>query len=728
MRRSLLLLVALATLPSTYALPPGEFPIALRAVGIAPYARRHPVATGNLSLFLAAWEDSRENPAQPSLWAARVSRTGSLIDPTGLRIAAFDPNSAIGTHLRSVATDGTDFLIAWTDDQNRLTLAKVTADGKVIHSPATGITAAAATIVWIGDSYVVFTTAVSSIPFAGGVLSAAVVDRDGTILLRESVGLRSVRAISASFNQAGGNVLLGWLKVDDASVHVGSIPAQQIKSGTIFPPGDNAPGFGASPIALSIANATADAVMAAWLDVGSEPPAYHAQLLQNNGTPLSDDVVLAVAGQSLPPTVVWNGAEYVVSYVDDQNVGQLRRFSVDGTALTGAAQIVSTDVTGITLGTFPGFDDSIVVWTDHRGAVEQTNANIVTAGTTALRLPLTLLLSASFPDRSDAAVVWRGDHYLAAWRDAFDLTHAMVGRFNADGQPLDGPGISISSGRSAAPPALASNGNTAVVAWLDLDGVASSLVDPTGHSSRLSFGFAGGLPDANWNGQQYLVAWRTPDGQIVGLRISGTGSIIDVQPVTIAPGSGDPLIGWTGNAYVIVYPENPPCFLAVCPPSATLWAQIVSPNLTPIGSRIQLSGAAAGTPVIASGAAGALVVWPLTAGGTTTLQAARVVNGAVIDALNGFPIGAATYATAYATATGWGVVSGPYVWSVSSNGAVSPRVTALGFVPPGVRSSVVLGGPEPLVVYRRDPIGDEQMKQVVARFLITSRRERAARR
>jgi len=64
---------------------------------------------------------------------------------------------------------------------------------------------------------------------------------------------------------------------------------------------------------------------------------------------------------------------------------------------------------------------------------------------------------------------------------------------------------------------------------------------------------------------------------------------------------------------------------------------------------------------------------------------------------------------------------------VSVNGTVSPRVTEFPFVPAGTRAFVVLGGPAPLVLYRRPPQGSEQAMQVVARYVVTSHRERAAR-
>ena len=53
MKRCLMLLVALATIPSTFALPAGEFPIAARPTGSAPYDRRNVMVAANESMALA---------------------------------------------------------------------------------------------------------------------------------------------------------------------------------------------------------------------------------------------------------------------------------------------------------------------------------------------------------------------------------------------------------------------------------------------------------------------------------------------------------------------------------------------------------------------------------------------------------------------------------------------------------------------------------------------------
>lgn len=725
MRRCLLLLVALATIPSTFALPPGEFPIAPLPIGAAPYERRHPEVASSNDTFLAVWEDSRVVPNQPRLWGARVTRGGALLDPTGFPIVAFPPNSLIGSHMRAVVSDGTDFLVVWADDGDHLGLAKVTAAGKVTIAPDPKMGGDGAVAVWTGGSYAVFVTDAPTVPFVGVGVGAATIDRDGNVLNRLTIGL-NVRSISVAMNRNKTDVLLGWLEVGNTAIHVAPISVQQIESGGVTPPpAALLTNPGGIPTSIGIASDGFN-VFAAFLDEGTTPGRYRGLVLDSQGFPQSPIVTLGLAS-AFPtrPNVSWNGAEYLVTFKDNNDQGRLQKFAADGTQLIPTPMVVSAPVTDITVASLPGLDDSLVVWNDQQGSVQEVSADIVSPSTLPFHLTAHVLLSASFADRSEAPVVWRGNHYLAAWRDALEFARVVFGRFTADGVPLDGSGVLVGSGGSSAPPSLASNGRTAVIAWLDINGVASSFINEAGEVSRLSYNFPGGLPSVHWNGQQYLVAWRSTQSQLLGLRINGSGQLIDNAPITIAPSSGQPFIGWTGNSYVIAYQEIPDCAPS-CGTAPILWAQLVSSGLTAIGGRIQLSEPSAGTPAVADGVGGTLIVWPRTVGDSTTLRGVRVLNGTVLDSLNGFEIGAALQASVFGSAAGWGVVSGPYLWVVSRNGAVSPRFPQFPFVPAGAHSAVVFGGPAPLVVYRRDPVGSEQMMQVVAHYAFSPKRERAA--
>src|SRR5438874_5512638 len=139
MKRCLMLLVALATIPSTYALPAGEFPIAARPTSFAPYDRRNVMVAATDTIALVAWEDFRVDPNQPPrVWATRIKLfTGEVMDTTGIQIAALP--ALEGSALRAVGTDGNDFVVAWTENF-RIKLAHITSDtGVIAHRVDTGI-------------------------------------------------------------------------------------------------------------------------------------------------------------------------------------------------------------------------------------------------------------------------------------------------------------------------------------------------------------------------------------------------------------------------------------------------------------------------------------------------------------------------------------------------------------------------------------------------------------
>jgi hypothetical protein len=582
---------------------------------------------------------------------------------------------------------------------------------------------------WAGDSYAVFFTDPATPLFFPAAVNIILLRTDGSTRAPATVVLRSEGVASFASASANGGELLfvTWSDVADGAVHTLSFGTFHLRDSTLVAAPPIPPVFqpGQPPLDVSMATNGTDA-FAVWFEQDNGD--YRVQRF-GNGFAFGPSAIVAAAPQELADTALtWDGLQYVVFFKAEDESLQAVRYAADGTRLDltplGLTPPVVDDVSAAAPLSLP--DGSFVAWVGDDGddTGQQVFGDFLTRTGVFGPPPGEQTLSVSFADRSDATVVWVGDHYLAAWHDATNFTRAAIGRFTIEGQPLDGTGIIVSSGDVAAPPVLATNGRTAVVAWIDTNGVAAAFVD--GGTVRPLFeDFAGGIPSVNWNGQQYVVVWRSPQGQLMGIRVSGTGTFIDNQPVTIAPVTGQPIIGWTGNSYVVAFRDPEGCFLP-CNPSI-LWAQLVSPALNPIGSRIQLSETLAGLPVIASGPAGALVVWPRTAGTTTTLRGARVVNGAVLDPLNGFQIGEATYATAYAGPNGWGVVSGPFHWSVSANGTVAPRVTLFPFVPLGARSLVVLGGPEPLVVYRREPVGSEQMMQSVARFFISPTRGRAVR-
>lgn len=732
MKRCLLLLVALATMTSAYALVPGEFPIAPLPKGPAPFDRRNVIVAVNSTVALAVWEDFRVDPSRPPrVWGSRFRRdTGQVLDPTGISIAPLAATE--GSNLRAVATDGADFLVAWTEGY-RLRLSRVLANGEVVEVAAPDLDADDVSITFAGDMYAVFfTLPKGNNRFLPGV-HVALFDKSGRLVrvVGNAVYSNGAPAITSVASAGDTFLYLAWSDVADGAVHTAAFLTSQLRAGVLVPAPKVVEVSSAStaPSLISIATDGTN-VLATWLDVDSNPPVYQLRRFDGNGTPLGPITLIERAG-TIPaaPAAAWDGIQYVVAFSAADNSLEAVRYTANGARSDSTPLPISPpNVAGVAAAASPGRIETVIAWLSKQSNGATIAADFILPDGAVRFTPGHLSLSTSFAYRSDAVIAWRGNHYLATWSDAVlgDIG-AAFGRLSPEGQPLDGSGIDLGASASALPPSLATNGSTAVVAWLDVGGVAAWFVDANGNPARRLSNFPGGVPSVNWNGQQYVVVWRSSVGQLVGVRMSPAGSILDQQLISITDVTGQPFIGWTGNSYVAVYQQLDPCFPSPCDPPSTLWAQLLTPSLTPIGTRIQISEHKAGLPTLADGPGGTLVVWPRTVGSSTTLRGARILNGAVLDPLNGFEIGVATQASVYASSAGWGVVSGPYLWNVSRNGGVSPRQFEFPFVPVGAHSAVVLGGPAPLVVYRRDPVGAEQMMQVVARYFTGPARHRGVR-
>lgn len=154
---------------------------------------------------LAVWGVGREYPSignrQPLLRAARVNVDGDLLDPVPLELPV-GGMTASPTIIVAVATDGTDFLVAWQDavvtypyvprdSRGRINAARVSMSRGVldtapirVSSSSTGQRGVA--VGWDGRSYVVAWTDTTR---GGGDVMAARVGRDGVVLDPAGVAL-----------------------------------------------------------------------------------------------------------------------------------------------------------------------------------------------------------------------------------------------------------------------------------------------------------------------------------------------------------------------------------------------------------------------------------------------------------------------------------------------------------------------------------------------------------
>lgn len=97
------------------------------------YGQLLPDAAFNDSLFLVGWEDHRTEPCQ--VYYSRLSADASVMDTGGVRLNGQDP--AACQQLPAVATNGTDFLVAWIGGGtigSTVFASRVGADGRTLDS------------------------------------------------------------------------------------------------------------------------------------------------------------------------------------------------------------------------------------------------------------------------------------------------------------------------------------------------------------------------------------------------------------------------------------------------------------------------------------------------------------------------------------------------------------------------------------------------------------------
>jgi hypothetical protein len=94
-----------------------------------------PVVAAGAADYLVAWGDDRLNAGHADVFAARVTHAGIVRDPFGFAISSA-PNEQTGP---SVASDGTNFLVTWSDTRNdpavsNIYAARVDANGAVLDT------------------------------------------------------------------------------------------------------------------------------------------------------------------------------------------------------------------------------------------------------------------------------------------------------------------------------------------------------------------------------------------------------------------------------------------------------------------------------------------------------------------------------------------------------------------------------------------------------------------
>ena len=531
--------------------------------------------------FLVVWSDSRSEHDPDvfgDIYGARVSPAGVVLDPSGIAIARVPGGQADP----AVAFDGTNFLVVWTDD------------------------------FWVGDADVV----------------GARVSRAGSVLdgvgIRIGTGSRPQREPAVAFD--GTNFFVVWSADGDV------FGTRVSRAGSVLDapgiPLSTAPnGQGSPAVAFDGTN-----LLVVWSDGrldSFEFDIFGARVRTSSfggGRPVvldPDGIPIATAPKAQrSPAVAFDGTNFLVVW-GDSRTGE--RSDIFGTRVTRAGSVL--DAAGIAIATsgsepavaFDG-NNFLVAWAGN-GA---TGARVTRAGSVLDPTGIFIGANEGGFGGSGLAVAFNGTDYLVVWTQPqagflsyFDVAGARVMR---SGSVLDPTGIAVAtSANDQTMPAVAFDGTNFLVVWADgqsgdlgsdIFGArvtpSGSLLDGTGIPIATRPG-SQSHPAVAFDGTNYLVVWS--DGDIFGARVTTSGSVLDTTSLPIATATElefVPAVAFNGADYLVVWERY----------SASSSFDILATRVTPAGSLLDATAIPIATdpgsqtnPAVASDGTNFLVVW-----------------------------------------------------------------------------------------------------------------------
>jgi hypothetical protein len=578
------------------------------AISTAANDQREPAIGFDGTNFLVTWDDSRAGLAD--IYAARVSTSGSVLDPAGLAIS-----TAANEQLEpAVAFDGTNYLVAWGDARSgayRVYAARVSPAGSVLDPNGIPISS------------------------AGGARPGLAFDGTNYLVAWQS----SANDIYGARVSPAGSVL------DPQGIAISTAPNYQLSPQVAFGGG---------------------VFLVTWTDYragGNDDDIYGARL-DPAGTVLDPDGIgISIApNEQWAPAVAFDGTNFLVAF-SSQNQPNVSDYSVRAARVSPVGTVLDPD--GLTIQLVANnqhspalaFDGTnyFVVWRDERsGTAAIYGARVTQDG--SLLDGTGIVISNGANDPSSPKVSFDGTDFLVVWGDASGVIKGT--RVSPSGTVLGPGGIAISpASRYGFQPAISFDGTNYLVVWTDdyydpvseydQDTVYGARVSPAGivldpSGIPLSSGnFEATEPAIAFDGTNYLVAW-SDGGAIYGTRVTEEGTVLDSAiPIATASGTADsPALAFDGTNYLVVWED-----FVGSPTGSDIYGARVNPDgtvLDPTGFAISSAANNQTSPTLAFDGTNYLVAWADSrmAANNHDIYGARVSpTGSVLD-LAGFVISA----------------------------------------------------------------------------------------
>lgn len=611
--------------------------------------------------YFVVWKDERNDNGD--IYGARVNTSGVVIDTNGIRISQAVNNQSNPV----IAFDGTNYLVVWDDSRTGGTYtdiyaARVSKSGIVLDTNGIPVSIASynqsnPAVVFNGSNYFVVWQDnrynISNWEIFGARVntSGIVLDPDG-ILISYATGHQWYPAVARD----GTNCLVVW--GDRRSGTREDIYGARVSSsGTVIDPD----GFPISTVAQNgqyFPSVAFDGTnyLVVWDDYRSTTHNIYGARVTPAGAVLDPNgrVISNAARDQLYPTIAFGDTNYLVvwddyrSNVDFDIYGA--RVDVSGSVIDFNGIIVSSAINYQLLPASAfGVDNYLVVWEDTRG---QTYFDIRGARVSPSGLILnssSIPISTATNDQMSPAVAFDGTNYLVVWADMRTNVWDIYGtRVDQSGNVLNPAGIVISNAANyQEKPAVAFDGTNYLVVWQDKRGgtyydiygtrvnQSGTVLNPTGISiSNAALDQV--EPEVAFDGTNYLVVWEdyrntstAPD--IYCTRVNPSGTVLNPNGIAISTASQYqmiPKVAFSGTNYLVVWLDNRNGNWDIYGARITPTGTVLDPNGIPICTHISTQM----SPAVGFDGTNYVVVWQDTRNGSFDIYGALInVSGSIVQ-------------------------------------------------------------------------------------------------
>ena len=658
-----------------------EFGMDKAISGSSSGSQANPAVTSVGTNYLVVWSDSRDAvDTGNDIFAARVTRAGTVLDPVGIAICRANGNQKNP----SLAVVSNMVLVVWDDQRlgsDTVFGARVSSLG-VVQDPQ-GIPLSAATsgqfnpkvaagstnffVVWEDDRN--FNAHNSDIYGARIAVSGAVLDPAGIAISTNAASQHNPTVVGNS-----NGFFVAWDDDRNSAITGTDIYGARVSNtGVLLDAGGVALTTTIRNQVLPVAAANAGTVLVVWQNrrtFSSQSDGIYGTRLNftNNTVNVLDangiSICTNTAAQRYPAIcALTNG--FLAVWRDNRN-NNANSYDIYGARVDPNGMVLDSNGIAICNNTASQNNPAVassaagafVVWSDARNTFGNNIYGTRISNTGVVLDANSLAVSLSGAPEVSPAVAFNGTNYLVVWEDYRNFASSDVdirgSRISGTGTVLDIAGINICN-QSAAQhhPSVAASGSEFLVAWADSRNVlttgvdiygsrinsAGTVLDPSGLALSQAVNDEA-APAVAGNSSSFLVAWEdnrnnnnVPD--IFATFVSQSGVISNPLglPITqnVGNGGNHPAIAASANQFLIVWDDSSDIYAARLANNGTV--------LDPSGSSLQLANN--GNEVYPSvGALGAnyLVAWQDFRNTTADVFAGRVLSDGTIPDFNGVPV------------------------------------------------------------------------------------------